>query len=93
VDQVQRRLEASVTASSAQDVVEARNLSELPRTLRALTEVNQDIAAGAIHGHRGRNGSGESLLIKTLVGVHQGELGGEFRVAEIPSPWTTQAPW
>jgi ribose transport system ATP-binding protein len=52
-----------------------RELSKTFPGVRAVREVDLDVAAGTVHALLGHNGCGKSTLIKTLAGVHQPDPG------------------
>lgn len=56
-----------------------RSVSKYYTGVRALDDVDFDIAPGEIHCLAGENGSGKSTLIKIISGVTQPEPGAEIR--------------
>jgi ribose transport system ATP-binding protein len=53
-----------------------RDLSKTFPGVRAVREVDLDVASGTVHALLGHNGCGKSTLIKTLAGVHAPDPGG-----------------
>ncbi len=47
--------------------------------MRALSDIDFDVAAGEVHCLAGENGSGKSTLIKIISGVQAPEPGGQHR--------------
>ena len=61
--------------------------------VRALQEVELEVARGEIHALIGENGAGKSTLMKILFGVHQPDAGTivlNGQVVTIPSPHAAQ---
>jgi ribose transport system ATP-binding protein len=54
-----------------------RGLSKTFPGVRAVREVDLDVAAGTVHALVGHNGCGKSTLIKVLAGVHAPDPGSE----------------
>jgi len=65
---------ASATNTSA---LRVRGLSKTFPGVRAVREVDLDVAAGSVHALLGHNGCGKSTLIKVLAGVHAPDPGSE----------------
>ena len=59
-------------------IIELRNISKKFGGITALNSVSLEVNEGEIVGLIGDNGAGKSTLIKTLVGVHQPDLGEIF---------------
>jgi ribose transport system ATP-binding protein len=72
--------------------VAVRNLSKTFPGTRALAEVDLDVRAGEIHALVGGNGSGKSTLIKILMGIYQGDAGGELQFGDEVTPATDSTP-
>jgi ribose transport system ATP-binding protein len=58
-----------------------RGVSKTFPGVRALTEVDMDVAAGSVHALVGHNGSGKSTLIKCLAGVYTPDPGAQAWLA------------
>ena len=56
-------------------VLAVRHVSKSFAGVRALVDIDLDIAPGEIHCLAGENGSGKSTLIKVISGVHTPEQG------------------
>ncbi|MEK9702494.1 MAG: ATP-binding cassette domain-containing protein [Deltaproteobacteria bacterium] len=59
-------------------IIELRNISKKFGGITALNSVSLEVNEGEVVGLIGDNGAGKSTLIKTLVGVHQPDLGEIF---------------
>ena len=59
-------------------IIELRNISKTFGGITALNSVSLEVNEGEVVGLIGDNGAGKSTLIKTLVGVHQPDLGEIF---------------
>ena len=59
-------------------IIELRNISKNFGGITALNSVSLEVNEGEVVGLIGDNGAGKSTLIKTLVGVHQPDLGEIF---------------
>jgi len=60
-----------MTAANQETLVEARNLSVLYGTRRAIDDVSFDIPRGRVVGLLGHNGAGKTTLMKAMVGLAQ----------------------
>lgn len=58
--------------------LELRNVSKRFGGVRALNDIDFDVAAGEVHCLAGENGSGKSTLIKIISGVQPPEPGGRM---------------
>ncbi len=56
-------------------LLEARNITMQFGGLKALNEVNLDIAKGSVHGLIGPNGSGKSTMMNVLTGIYKPAAG------------------
>jgi ribose transport system ATP-binding protein len=61
-----------------------RGVSKTFPGVRALTDVDLDVAAGSVHALVGHNGSGKSTLIKCLAGVHMPDHGAGAWLGDDP---------
>lgn len=61
-----------------------RGVSKTFPGVRALTEVDMDVAPGSVHALVGHNGSGKSTLIKCLAGVHMPDPGARAWLGDEP---------
>lgn len=59
-------------------ILEIRNLSKRFGGLTAISNVNLQVKAGAVHGIIGPNGSGKSTLFNLISGVYQPEPGAKI---------------
>ncbi|HEX4768178.1 MAG TPA: ATP-binding cassette domain-containing protein [Lichenihabitans sp.] len=59
-------------------VIELRNVSKTFGEVRSLTGVDFAVNRGEIVGLLGDNGAGKSTLVKTVMGYHRPDLGGEI---------------
>ncbi len=59
-------------------IIELRNISKKFGGITALNSVSLEVNEGEVVGLIGDNGAGKSTLIKTLVGIHQPDLGEIF---------------
>ena len=64
--------------SSKTPVIQLKNLSKTFGEVRSLSEVNIEIYPGEIVGLLGDNGAGKSTLVKTIMGFHRHDVGGEI---------------
>ncbi|CAN2217682.1 LivG ABC-type branched-chain amino acid transport systems, ATPase component [Candidatus Nanopelagicaceae bacterium] len=64
--------------NTATPVIELKNVSKTFGEVRSLSEVNLAIYPGEIVGLLGDNGAGKSTLVKTIMGFHQPDDGGEI---------------
>lgn len=60
-------------------VIELRNVSKTFGEVRSLVDVDFELNPGEIVGLLGDNGAGKSTLIKTIMGFHVPDSGGEIR--------------
>lgn len=63
---------------SATPVIELRNVSKTFGEVRSLAEVNFAVYPGEIVGLLGDNGAGKSTLVKTVMGYHRPDPGGQI---------------
>ena len=59
-------------------VIQLRNVSKTFGEVRSLSGVNLEIFPGEIVGLLGDNGAGKSTLVKTIMGYHAPDAGGEI---------------
>lgn len=59
-------------------VIQLKNVSKTFGEVRSLSSVNLEIYPGEIVGLLGDNGAGKSTLVKTIMGFHQPDEGGEI---------------
>ena len=59
-------------------VIELRNVSKTFGEVRSLSGVNFSVFPGEIVGLLGDNGAGKSTLVKTVMGYHRPDAGGEI---------------
>jgi len=59
-------------------VIELRNVSKTFGEVRSLSNVNFAVYPGEIVGLLGDNGAGKSTLVKTVMGFHRPDRGGEI---------------
>ena len=59
-------------------VMELRNISKTFGEVQSLSKVNLKIDPGEIVGLLGDNGAGKSTLVKTIMGYHKPDAGGEI---------------
>ncbi len=71
--------------------LELTNISKQFGGVRALSEVNLELAVGEVHCLAGENGSGKSTLIKIISGVQQPDPGGRIAVGGRVHPNLTPA--
>jgi simple sugar transport system ATP-binding protein len=64
--------------SSKTPVIQLKNVSKTFGEVRSLSGVNLEIYPGEIVGLLGDNGAGKSTLVKTIMGFHQPDEGGEI---------------
>ena len=70
---------ASAVAPAAKiPVIELRNVSKTFGDVRSLPDVNFFVNPGEIVGLLGDNGAGKSTLVKTVMGFHRPDPGGEI---------------
>lgn len=60
-------------------VIELKNVSKTFGEVRSLVDVDFELNPGEIVGLLGDNGAGKSTLIKTIMGFHVPDSGGEIR--------------
>ena len=66
------------TPDSREPVLELRNVSKTFGEVRSLSNVNFKIYPQEIVGLLGDNGAGKSTLVKTVMGFHRPDAGGEI---------------
>ncbi len=59
-------------------VIELRNVSKTFGEVRSLSGVNFEVRPGEIVGLLGDNGAGKSTLVKTIMGFHRPDPGGDI---------------
>lgn len=59
-------------------VIQLKNVSKTFGEVRSLSGINLEIYPGEIVGLLGDNGAGKSTLVKTIMGFHQPDDGGEI---------------
>ena len=64
--------------NTATPVIELKNVSKTFGEVRSLSGVDLAIYPGEIVGLLGDNGAGKSTLVKTIMGYHQPDAGGEI---------------
>ena len=64
--------------NTATPVIELKNVSKTFGEVRSLSGVDLAIYPGEIVGLLGDNGAGKSTLVKTIMGFHQPDAGGEI---------------
>ena len=64
--------------ADAVPVIELRNVSKTFGEVRSLSGVNFKVMPGEIVGLLGDNGAGKSTLVKTVMGFHRPDAGGEI---------------
>ena len=64
--------------SSNAPVIQLKNVSKTFGEVRSLSGVNLEIYPGEIVGLLGDNGAGKSTLVKTIMGFHKPDEGGEI---------------
>lgn len=75
-----------------QVVLRVRGISKSFGSVKALTDVDLDVAAGEVVALVGDNGAGKSTLVKILAGVHPqdaGEIELDGHTVSIPDPSTS----
>jgi len=75
--------------STADTVLELKNISKEFPGVKVLKEVNFDLKKGEVHAIVGENGAGKSTLIKILAGVYppnEGEIFRNGKPARIKTP-------
>lgn len=68
----------SQSAPAGTPVIELRNVSKTFGEVRSLSSVNFAVYPGEIVGLLGDNGAGKSTLVKTVMGFHRPDAGGEI---------------
>ena len=69
---------ANPAASGRTPVIELRNVSKTFGEVRSLSAVNFTVYPGEIVGLLGDNGAGKATLVKTVMGFHRPDPGGEI---------------
>jgi len=64
--------------SGSAPVIQLKNVSKTFGEVRSLSEVDLEIYPGEIVGLLGDNGAGKSTLVKTIMGFHKPDEGGEI---------------
>ncbi|WP_428544015.1 ATP-binding cassette domain-containing protein [Profundibacter sp.] len=72
-------------------IIELKNASKTFGEVRALSNIDFEVRPGEIVGLLGDNGAGKSTMVKTIMGFHKPDPGGEvwFRGEKI-SDWSVQ---
>jgi simple sugar transport system ATP-binding protein len=70
--------QANKDAGNAVPVIELRNVSKTFGEVRSLSGVDFAVHPGEIVGLLGDNGAGKSTLVKTVMGFHRPDAGGEI---------------
>jgi simple sugar transport system ATP-binding protein len=65
-------------SADAVPVIELRNVSKTFGEVRSLSGINFKVYPGEIVGLLGDNGAGKSTLVKTVMGFHRPDAGGEI---------------
>ena len=65
-------------SADAVPVIELRNVSKTFGEVRSLSGINFKVYPGEIVGLLGDNGAGKSTLVKTVMGFHKPDAGGEI---------------
>ena len=79
----------SPSAPSGTPVIELRNVSKTFGEVRSLSEINFVVYPGEIVGLLGDNGAGKSTLVKTVMGFHKPDPGGEiYFKGDLISDWS-----
>src|SRR4051794_28235023 len=60
-------------------IIELVNVSKTFGEVRSLSQVNFVVYPGEIVGLLGDNGAGKSTMVKTIMGYHRPDAGGEIR--------------
>lgn len=68
----------AAAAPVATPVIELRNVSKTFGEVRSLSGVNFEVRPGEIVGLLGDNGAGKSTLVKTIMGFHRPDPGGDI---------------
>ncbi len=68
----------AATAAAKTPVIELRNVSKTFGEVRSLSNVDFVVYPGEIVGLLGDNGAGKSTLVKTIMGFHSPDQGGEI---------------
>ncbi|HEV7252180.1 MAG TPA: ATP-binding cassette domain-containing protein [Mesorhizobium sp.] len=69
---------SDATAAGTTPVIELKNVSKTFGEVRSLSGVDFDVRPGEIVGLLGDNGAGKSTLVKTIMGYHRPDPGGEI---------------
>ena len=69
---------ATAAMPSGTPVIELRNVSKTFGEVRSLSDINFAVYPGEIVGLLGDNGAGKSTLVKTVMGFHKPDPGGEI---------------
>jgi simple sugar transport system ATP-binding protein len=64
--------------SSETPIIQLKNVSKTFGEVRSLSDVSLEIYPGEIVGLLGDNGAGKSTLVKTIMGFHEPDQGGEI---------------
>ncbi|MEP0323776.1 ATP-binding cassette domain-containing protein [Bauldia litoralis] len=68
----------ATTAEAKTPVIELKNVTKTFGEVRSLSDVNFAVYPGEIVGLLGDNGAGKSTLVKTIMGFHSPDPGGEI---------------
>ena len=79
-------MEQTQPAESQTPVIELRNVSKTFGEVRSLSGINFKVHPGEIVGLLGDNGAGKSTLVKTVMGYHRPDPGGEILFHGKPIP-------
>ncbi|HVZ02370.1 MAG TPA: ATP-binding cassette domain-containing protein [Dongiaceae bacterium] len=66
------------STNTATPIIELRDVSKTFGEVRSLSKVNFAVYPGEIVGLLGDNGAGKSTLVKTIMGYHRPDAGGEI---------------
>lgn len=66
------------TAPTGTPVIELRNVSKTFGEVRSLSGINFAVYPGEVVGLLGDNGAGKSTMVKTMMGFHRPDPGGEI---------------
>jgi ribose transport system ATP-binding protein len=75
VEATQSSVAANSAAQSAERGLHLRGVSKTFPSVKALNNVDLDVAGGSVHALLGHNGCGKSTLVKTMAGFHHPDAG------------------